>query len=124
MPVLKLGFPTLNGSGLDDQVSPHFGHCPHFTLVDVDTDAKSVGAVNVVEQPPHMTGGCMVPVMALKKAGADAVVVNGIGMRPLMGFQQVGVTPFLGLEGTVKENVDAFLAGKLEILSRGTCGHA
>ncbi len=123
MPVLRLAFPTLNGTGLDDVVSPHFGHCPHFTIVTVNTETKDVGEVEVVSSAPHQTGGCMVPVMHLKENHADAVVVNGIGMRPLMGFQQVGITPYLGLEGTVKDNTAAFLAGQLRQLTQSTCGH-
>ncbi|MHA1734654.1 MAG: NifB/NifX family molybdenum-iron cluster-binding protein [Promethearchaeota archaeon] len=121
--VVKVAFPSLNGTGLDDEVSPHFGHSPYFTLVTVDVANKKVGEVEVINSAPHQSGGCMVPVMYLKQNQADAVVVGGIGMRPLMGFLQEGITPFGGIQGTVKENALAFLEGKLPMLSQGTCQH-
>ncbi|MHA1728074.1 MAG: NifB/NifX family molybdenum-iron cluster-binding protein [Promethearchaeota archaeon] len=63
----------------------------------------------------------MAPVNVLKQAGADSVVLGGIGMRPLMFFTQVGITPFQGIQGTVKENFDAFINKKLRVMAQGTC---
>ncbi len=69
--------------------SGHFGRCECFTLVDlVDGEiARGAGAQNA----PHTEGGCMRPVMTLAEHMVDAIVVDGIGGRPLMGFNQVGI---------------------------------
>ena len=36
----------------------------------------------------------MVPVQKLAQEGVNAIVVGGIGMRPLMGFQQAGIAVY------------------------------
>jgi len=65
----------------------------------------------------------MSSVMLLKNNGADAVVLGGIGMRPLMGFREVGVIPYRGFKGTVKENLDAYIEAKLPELLEASCQH-
>ena len=69
---MKVAIPTLGKGGLDCERSGHFGHCDCFTVVDVE-DGK-VGTVSVIDNPPHEEGG--------------------MGMRPMMGFAQAGITVF------------------------------
>lgn len=117
----KIAFPTLS-KGLDAQLSPHFGHVEAFTLVQYDETTKEILSVESISNKSHQSGGCMVPVMLLKDAGADTVILGGIGMRPLMGFLQVRIKPYTGIQGTVKENFEAFLKNKLHEMTQGTCG--
>ena len=53
-----------------------------------------------------------------------ALLAGGMGMRPLMGFQQVGVNVlFAGQYPTVGAAVQAFLEGKLPPFTMDfTCG--
>ena len=55
----------------------------------------------------------MAPVMLLKQSGVDVLVAGGVGMRPLAGFQQVGIEVYFS-EGvtTVKEALQLILSGK------------
>ena len=46
---------------------------------------------------PHTEGGCMAPVLVLAEHNVDAIVVDGIGGRPLMGFNQVGIAVHAGV---------------------------
>ena len=87
---MKVAIPTMGEGGLDCERSGHFGHCDCFTVVDID-DGK-VGAVQVLENPPHEEGGCMRPVSLLADAGIDAIVAAGMGRRPMMGVAQAGIT--------------------------------
>ena len=89
---MKVAIPTLGKGGLDCERSGHFGHCDCFTVADVE-DGK-VGAVSVVDNPPHEEGGCMRPVALLAQNGIDAIVAAGMGMRPMMGFAQAGITVY------------------------------
>ena len=50
--------------------------------------------VAAIDNPPHEEGGCLRPVKLLQDAGADAIVAAGMGMRPMMGFQQAGITVY------------------------------
>jgi len=121
--MIKIAFPTEDDQGLKDILSPHFGHCYSFTIVSWDPDTKTVKNVEVIQNQGHVEGGCMNPVMTLKNKGVQAIVVGGIGMRPLMGFWQVGITPYQGVEGTVDLNLRAYIENKLEQLNEGTCQH-
>ena len=87
---MKVAIPTLGKGGLDCERSGHFGHCDCFTVVDVEDG--QVGAVSVIGNPPHEEGGCMRPVALLADNGIDAIVAAGMGMRPMMGFAQAGIT--------------------------------
>ena len=114
--------PSMHPGGLDSPRSGHFGHCDVFTLVHIE-DGK-IRDVSVVHNPPHMQGGCEAPVNLLHSNGADAIIVGGIGMRPLMGFRQMGIDVYYGPEGdTVGKVVDYLLEGRLQpIDDHQTCG--
>ena len=87
---MRIAIPTNNPGGMEASRSDHFGHCDVFTLVEVDSDNK-VTSVEMLPVPQHGAGGCMVPVNFLKDAGVNAIVVGGIGARPMQGFAEVGI---------------------------------
>lgn len=122
MATRKIAFPSLE-SGLDAPVSAHFGHCTGFTVVEYEEESFNIEKVETLHNPPHVQGGCMAPVMVLKDAGVHEVVVGGIGQRPLMGFIQVGIDPFGGVQGSIQQNFDLFKAKKLQKLLRASCQH-
>lgn len=110
-----IAVPSMHPGGLDAMRSGHFGHCDVFTLVHVDEG--KVSDVSVVHNPPHMQGGCQGPVNLLHQSNANALIVGGIGMRPLMGFRQVGIDVYFGPEGeTVGAAIDLLLQGKFQLI--------
>jgi predicted Fe-Mo cluster-binding NifX family protein len=97
---------------LDAQRSGHFGHCDLFTLVDV-AEGK-IESVTTVPNASHVQGGCMVPVSLLAEHNVDALIVGGMGMRPLMGFRQFGIQVYY--EATtpqIRPVVQELMAGRL-----------
>lgn len=118
----RIAVPSELPGGLDAPRSGHFGRAACFTVVDV-VDGK-VAAVGVLENAPHVEGGCMSPVLALAENNVDAIVVDGIGGRPLMGFNQVGITVHAGYGQDVKTSVAAYIQGGLpEVGLEGACHH-
>jgi predicted Fe-Mo cluster-binding NifX family protein len=117
-----VAIPSMYPGGLDSMRAGHFGHCEVFTLVH--TENGEVREVSIVENPPHVQGGCAAPVNLLSRSGAHAIIVGGIGMRPLMGFQQMGIDVYFGPEGeTVGMVVDQLLQGRLQLIARDqVCG--
>ncbi len=87
---MKLAVPTMGKAGLESERSGHFGHCDCFTLISIE-DGK-IAQVEELSNVAHEEGGCLAPVMLLKEAGADAIVAAGMGMRPMMGFADAGIT--------------------------------
>jgi len=119
---IRIAVPSELPGGLDAPRSGHFGRCECFTLVDLADGA--VGQVQVLANAPHTEGGCMSPVMALAEHMVDAIVVDGIGGRPLMGFNQVGIAVHAGVGPDVKTAVSAYVDGGLPIVGfEGACQH-
>ena len=92
MATMKLAVPTMGAAGLDAQRAGHFGHCDCFTVATI-TDGE-IGEVAAVDNSPHEEGGCLRPVRLLADAGADAILAAGMGMRPLTGFAEAGITVY------------------------------
>jgi len=118
----RVAIPSEAPGGLEARRSGHFGRCECFTMVDVA--GGKVGAVHVLQNAPHTEGGCMAPVLVLAEHNVDAIVVDGIGGRPLMGFNQVGITVHAGLGADVRTAVLAFIQGGLPVVGlEGACQH-
>ena len=86
---MRVAVPCEAPGGMNAAVSPHFGRCEAFTVIDVDREPAQL--VAVLPNAAHARGGCMTPVMLLKQAGVDVLVASGMGMRPLLGFQREGI---------------------------------
>ena len=118
----RIAVPSARPGGLSASSEQHFGHCEFFTLVDV-VQGKVVN-VTAIHNVPHVQGGCMAPVNLLKENGVDVLLVGGIGMRPLMGFGQVGIKVYSGAMGTVQSAVEDFISGRLRPTTENdVCGH-
>ncbi len=117
-----VAIPSGNPGGLEAVMGAHFGHCDLYTLVAV-ADGK-IKQVDIVPNVPHQQGGCMVPVDYLKQKGVKILIAGGMGLRPLMGFNQSGIEVYHGGDfPTVGAAVQAFITGKLPQFSQQhTCG--
>ena len=112
----RIAIPSLNNGGLDGQRAGHFGHCDVFTIVDVEKG--KIKAVSTIQNNEHVQGGCMVPVNLLSGLNVNALIVGGIGMRPLMGFRQVGIDVYHdAVRLDIRPVVEDLIAGKLPMIS-------
>jgi predicted Fe-Mo cluster-binding NifX family protein len=108
----RIAIPSMSPGGLDAQRSGHFGHCDVFTFVDVEKG--QIQSVTTVPNGGHVQGGCMVPVNLLAQHNVKALIVGGIGMRPLMGFRQVGIDVYYDTtRAEIRPVVEDLIAGKL-----------
>ncbi|MFR3273348.1 MAG: NifB/NifX family molybdenum-iron cluster-binding protein [Slackia sp.] len=120
---MKLAIPSMGEGGLDAVRSAHFGHSDCFTMVEIeDGEIKNV---SIVDNPPHESGGCLRPVGILSDAGADAIVAGGMGMRPMQGFAQAGITVLFDAETpSVKDVALKAAAGELPVMgAEHACRH-
>ncbi|MCF8127973.1 MAG: NifB/NifX family molybdenum-iron cluster-binding protein [Deltaproteobacteria bacterium] len=118
----RIAVPSVGPGGLDGERSGHFGHCDVFTLVDVE--GGEVKQVSTIANEEHVQGGCMVPVNLLAGHNVNALIVGGIGMRPLMGFKQAGVDVFYdATRPQIRPVVEDLIAGKLQMIGEDqVCG--
>lgn len=122
METLIIAIPSELPGGLDAAVGQHFGHCDLYTIVEAK--GEEILSVSTLPNVPHQQGGCMAPVNHLATNGVNVLIAGGMGMRPLMGFQQVGVKVFMGANApSVGHAVQAFLQGRLPAFTTEfTCG--
>ena len=118
----RIAIPSMEGGGLDGQRSGHFGHCDVFTLVDVKDG--EIDEVSTITNQSHVQGGCMVPVNLLAQHNVNALIVGGIGMRPLMGFRQVGIDVYHdATRPEIRPVVEDLIEGKLPMIDDNqVCG--
>lgn len=118
----RIAVPSMQEGGLEGKRAGHFGHCDTFTLVDVKDGA--IEKVTTIANETHVQGGCMVPVNLLASNQVNALIVGGIGMRPLMGFRQVGIDVYHDDQRQdIRPVVEDLIAGKLAMISENqVCG--
>ncbi len=118
----RIAVPSNGQGGLDGTRAGHFGHCDVFTFVDVENG--EIKNVSTLQNQEHVQGGCMVPVNLLAEHKVNVLIVGGIGMRPLMGFKQVGIDVYYDGERTdIRPVVEDLIADKLQIIANDqVCG--
>ncbi|MCG8568254.1 MAG: dinitrogenase iron-molybdenum cofactor biosynthesis protein [Desulfobacterales bacterium] len=118
----RIAIPSNGEGGLSGTRSGHFGHCDVFTFVDV-VDGE-IEKISTIDNKEHVQGGCMVPVNLLAEHRVNALIVGGIGMRPLMGFRQVGIDVYHDDQrADIEPVVMDLIAGNLaEIRNDQVCG--
>jgi len=117
-----IAIPSENPGGLDAEVGNHFGHCDLYTLVVVDNG--EIVDIQIVPNIAHEQGGCLAPVQLLAGKGISKLIAGGMGMRPLMGFNQAGIEVYFS-DGakTVGQAVNSMLAGQLQQFKiENSCG--
>ncbi len=108
---MRIAISADNNQGLDSVVSPHFGRCPYFVLVDLE--GRKVREVQNIANPfygNHRPG--QVPGF-IHQQGADVMLTGGMGGRAIAFFQQYGVEAVTGAYGTVRTALEQYLGGEL-----------
>jgi predicted Fe-Mo cluster-binding NifX family protein len=112
--VMKIAFPTDETGGLDSLVYGHFGTAPAFVIAETD-DHSTRTVVN--GDLSHRHGNCQ-PLKALGGFSVDAIVVGEIGSGALSKLQTAGIRVYRAIEGSIKDNLELIIAGKLPEFSQ------
>lgn len=129
---MRVAIPTNTPGGLDALRSDHFGHCDVFTVIETSPD-NAIVDVTTIDNIAHDSKGCMAPVNLLKDAGVEAIVVSGLGKRPMQGFNQVGIAVYYAEQKNITDVQSVFenlVAMKLPMMhadqvcqGSGNCHH-
>jgi predicted Fe-Mo cluster-binding NifX family protein len=109
---MRIAVSADDNNGLDSVVSPHFGRCPYYILVDLE--GQEVRQINTVENPyygQHQPG--QVPGL-IHSQGANVMLTGGMGRRAIAFFQQYGIQAVTGASGTVHRALEQYLGGGLQ----------
>ena len=116
---MNICIPIEKDEGLDSTVCEHFGSAPVFLVVDSDSGVcRAVANTN-----QHHGHGMCAPLAALRGERIDAIVVGGIGAGAMGKLAVAGIPVHLARYATVRETVDALVAGTLPVMAPGlACG--
>ena len=92
-----------------DLVSPHFGRCPIFTIVDIENG--EIINQERLENPGHQPG--LIP-QFLHQKGVECIVCGGMGRRATGFFADYGIQTILGITGRIDEVLKKIKKGTLE----------
>lgn len=108
---MRIAISADNKNGLDSVVSPHFGRCPYYILVDVE--GHEIKTINAVDNPyyGHHAPG-QVPGF-ISSQGVHVMLTGGMGGRAVAFFEQYGIEPVTGAAGTVRHALEQYLNGTL-----------
>lgn len=119
MSIQKIAVTADMEMGLDSPLSGHFGHCKAFIVSTIEN-----GEIVEVETVPNLGHtSCAEPVMRLANIGVNVLITMGMGMRPYMAAQQLGLTVVKGSGSTVGEAIHSFVKGSGTLMDKnGLCG--
>lgn len=116
---MRIAFACDNEVGLESTISAHFGRCPYYVLVDVE--GNHITGYQVVKNPyyPNHQPGVIPQFIHSQKA--NVMIAGGMGPRAIDFFNQFGIDVATGVQGKVKDIVEAYLRG--EIKGMVACEH-
>ena len=83
---MKIAIPVLDGV-----LSPHFGQCQHFAVIELDPETKTV--IKQEMMTPHEPGSYPAWLAGL---GCNLIIAGGMGGRAVNLFEQNGINVIMG----------------------------
>ncbi len=111
--IKTIAIPSKKTETEDLSVSEHFGHCEFYTLITLEdnkiTDTKSLPNIS------HAEGNCLAPVQLLKDNAVNVLIAGGMGMRPLIHFNEMHIDVYHVEDlSSVQKTVNDFINNKLK----------
>ena len=115
---MKIAVPATSPD-LDAPADPRFGRCSFFLVVDTDTLDHEV-VENTVAQ--EASGAGIAAATLVADAGAQIVIAGNLGPKAMEALLARGLSLYQGLDGTVRDQVEAYTEGRLQPLSTPSAG--
>ena len=102
---------SATGGSLDAPVSPRFGRCPYYVIVDTDTmNFEAMPNANMGAP----SGAGIAAAQTIAQRGVEAVLTGNFGPNASMVLSQAGIKMVTGAQGSVRQAVEAFKSGSLK----------
>ena len=102
------------GQDLDSPVSPRFGRCPYYVIIDTETMAFETIPNTSMNAP---SGAGIAAAQDVAQKGVEAVLTGNFGPNASQVLSQVGVKMVTGATGNVRQVVESFKDGTLTAAS-------
>ncbi len=108
---MRIGIPS-TGNNLDQSFASVFGRCSHFVVIESETRKVITAFPNNAQ---NAAGGAGIQAaQSLIDQQVDVVIAPRLGPNAWNVLQGAGVKIYTGINGTLQQNIEAFLAGKLD----------
>ncbi len=109
-----------SGEGLESPVDPRFGRCPFFIIAEVED--KKIKNSKAIKNTAMLQGGGagITAAQIVGNEGADAVIAVNYGPRAFGVLSELNIEMYQGTQGSVKENVQQLIEGKLKKIEIAT----
>ncbi len=115
---VRIVIPVSDESGLDAQLSEHFGRTPYFAVVEIDEKGQVVSHKTVANVGEHF-GGSGRRADFILQLKPNVIITYGMGPRGLSIYQDVRVAVLRANANTVRQVVEAYNKNALEELTEG-----
>ncbi|MCK4859281.1 MAG: NifB/NifX family molybdenum-iron cluster-binding protein [Candidatus Omnitrophica bacterium] len=109
---MRIGISS-TGQGLDSKLSPLFGRCAFFVVVDIENNEITNNKTIENKAVMQAGGAGIMAAQTIGNENVNVVISNSIGPRAFDVLQQLGIEMYKAQGSTVKEAVDLFIQGKL-----------
>jgi len=109
---MKIAVPA-QGDSLDAKIDMRFGRAECFVIVDSDTwEFEVVDNKQNVQAP---AGAGIQAAQIVANHGAEILIADNCGPNAFRTLKAADIKVFAGLDGTVREAINAYKDGKLEL---------
>ena len=111
---MRIAVSSTENKGLDSQMSPVFGRCPYFVIAVIE-GGEIKDSKTIENQATMQIGGAGITTAQLMgNEGVEVVISGAAGPRAFQVFQQLEIKILQGISGTVRDNIQAYIDGKLQ----------
>ena len=108
------------GEDINSPIDVRFGRCPFFIIVEIQE--KQIKNSRAIENTAMMQGGGagITAAQIVGNEGVNAVIGVNFGPRAFGVLQELDIELYQGIQGSVKENVQQLIDGKMPKLGAAT----
>ena len=104
---------TSKGNSYDSEISPVFGRCPYFVIVNM-RDGEIKGELTTENPARNVPGAGNKAAEFIVKNEVKTLISEAIGSNAFNILSKAGIKVYKVQYGSVKDNLELFAEGKLE----------
>lgn len=111
---------TSSKGAIDSNLDPRFGRCSYFVIADIES-----GEHTIIPNEAGISGGGagISSGQLMVEKGVEAIITGNVGPNAMSVLKAAGISIFRGKNESVKNNIDNYKAGKLEIITETVPSH-
>jgi predicted Fe-Mo cluster-binding NifX family protein len=115
---MRIVIPVMDETGLDAQLSEHFGRTPYFAVVELDEKKQIVNHRTVANIGEHL-GGSGSRADFILQLKPNVIITYGMGPRGLSIYQDARVAVLRANANIVRQVIAAYSKNELRELTEG-----